>query len=129
MLYLDDVDFYGMHPAFHYINGCVEHAYAMKGFDCVCTCLLGGVHGSHSLHPHGCAGDYRIWCYERNNQLFVPTSNNPQQEAASHGASIQVIPSINEIAEKVRELTPQYTDVVVEEDHLHVEYDHPNIHH
>lgn len=131
MRYLPDVDLDGMHPSFVYVQQVIVDVYDEYGYECVFTSLHGGTHGYRSLHPHGNAADTRKWAFknEDSGEYEVPTTQNPVKEASGHGAELEVIPEIEEIAREIRERTPSYVDVVIEDTHLHTENDHPNLKH
>ena len=75
---------------------CAEVYYDL-GYSMVITEIMGGVHKKGSLHYEGLAADLRT--------SMVPAERLPSLVAA------------------LRRKLPRYWDVVLEKDHIHVEYD------
>lgn len=76
----------------------VKDIYEKHGFECILTEGTGGIHGYSSEHYKGDAADFR-------------TSNIRPKE------------KINLIAGQIKDCLGEDYDVVVEETHLHVEFD------
>ena len=72
---------------------CADTVWGRQGEELVCTSVVDGAHSHSSLHYTGCAVDLRIWGID--------------VEVAAH--------------ELRGALTDEY-DVVVEKDHIHVEF-------
>ena len=70
---------------------------SMFDIETVITCGIEGLHSKYSLHPLGRAVDLRIWAYD----------------------SAQLDALVNEVRER---LGKDY-DIVIEKDHVHMEYD------
>jgi len=70
---------------------------SMFDIETVITCGIEGLHSKYSLHPLGRAVDLRIWAYD----------------------SAQLDALVNEVRER---LGKDY-DIVIEKDHVHLEYD------
>lgn len=101
MQLLDTVNLYGLHPQMQIANCKLSVLFYQFGVDnMVLTSAIDGKHSTHSLHKKGRACDYRIWYLDQKDyRRFV------QRCKAVLGAEY---------------------DVVMEEDHLHVEYDPVN---
>lgn len=76
---------------------CVYSVFEEFGYDCVITSISDGVHRSDSFHYRGCAADFRI--------------------RHING------PAIDAVVNNLRQALGSNFDVVLEVDHLHVEYD------
>ncbi len=64
---------------------------------CVITSAVDGVHSEKSLHKKGRAVDYRTWYFEDD--------------------------QLEHLVKEIRKNLPSGYDVVLEQDHLHIEYD------
>lgn len=73
-----------------------EEIYKKYGVECVITSANDGKHGDKTLHHKGLALDLRTWNL--------------------NGRAVQV-------ADELRKALPDAYDVVVESDHIHMEYD------
>lgn len=98
MQYKSGVDFAGVDSAIWYACGVMRALYAKRGFTLVGTSFRDGVHSRASLHKSGFAVDIRIW-------------NIPADV-------LNLIVSEGRLM-----LFPEGFDVVLESDHIHVEYD------
>lgn len=94
---LPGVNLIGLHPKMQLCNCILTVLYYQFDQVLVITSAVDGVHTKGSLHPKGRACDYRIW-YFTEEQLE------------------ELVRAIN------KALGPGY-DVVMEADHLHIEYD------
>lgn len=84
-------------PYTNAILAAVQEVYTANGWDTVITAGRDGRHGPKSYHYQDRACDIRFWC--------VPHEKR------------------EEIAQVIRGKLPVYYDVVVEEDHYHIEAD------
>ena len=93
MKFKEGVKVFGIRQEALLILMCAETVWARQGEEVVCTSVVDGSHSVASLHFAGCAVDLRIWGLD-----------------------------VEKAAAELREaLTDEY-DVVVEADHIHVEY-------
>lgn len=82
---------------FHAING-VDQIFSKFGYKTVVTSITDGKHSKGSLHYHGLAVDFRIY--------HVPS-----------------IEQQNRIHSEIEKLLGSDFDVILEKNHIHVEYD------
>ena len=97
MIHKFGVEWHDMHPAIEAATSSIEKVYAQFGVPCVCTSARDGKHSPKSLHYSGRAIDLRT------RQL-----GNMQQL---------------EVTARLRKVLGPDFDVVLESDHLHIEFD------
>ena len=101
----EGVNFSGMVPQMNTAFMVGEQVYAEHKTDLTITSLNDGEHSLTSLHYDGRAADFRI--------------RNPNIEKAS-----DTLPDddLEEVVEQIEDRLGRHWDVVLEEDHIHVEY-------
>ena len=98
MRFKQGVDQKGVHPAVWYALGIAEMIYALVNRELVVTSLKDGVHSSGSLHYQGRAADLR-------------TRHLSKQETTDTFSRLK------------NKLDYWVYDVILEKDHIHLEYD------
>jgi hypothetical protein len=97
LIIADNVCMVGVKPEIIPAIMAAEKAYAEYGADCIITSCTGGKHSHKSLHYKGYAVDFR---------------------------TMNVNPSVAEsVAMRLKNALGNNYDVVLEKDHLHIEYD------
>ena len=91
----------GIHPTANLIITIVNSVYASHGENCTVTSVTDGVHSDGSLHYSGKAVDFRT-----------------RNLVGGYRGQLA-----KEIAEEIREALGDDFDVVLEADHIHVEFD------
>ena len=93
----DGVRVQGIKPEMLVVLMVAEGVYREHDANCVVTSCVDSAHGTKSLHPFGYAVDLRTW-------------NVPEKQAGAVAGKIKA------------RLSVEY-DVVLEDDHIHVEFD------
>lgn len=94
------VNIYGLHPMMQIANAEANLLWMYWGRELVVTSAIDGKHGDNSLHPKGRGCDYRT-------RYFLAED-------------------VPEIARTLRNILGADYDVIVESDHMHVEFDPQN---
>lgn len=97
-----------IHPVTPFVIITVDAVYrAEVGHEAMCTSADDRTHGRGSLHPHGAGWDFRI---REGNNLAHPV--HPQ-------------PVLLDITHRLQRYLGPMFDVVLESDHIHIEFDPP----
>ena len=97
MKYKEGVIRKGLHPAMRRVEKIVDEIWPMFGVEAVMTSGLDGDHSQWSWHHYGCAADFRT-------RDLIP-------------------PHVHMVAAALRDRLGVPYQVVIEDDHIHVEFD------